>query len=136
MCPVCCLQVTLLADDQSPVLAVAPSVGAEKYHCLPPFETLVTTHRSPDMNAAVPSPKPLTVPPPPPEAAMTVQRLPGIHQLFQATTTSGSTATGTGNSLSPTAQAEAAMSYMVNLLQLLIYFTRKLLYMLNITEPT
>jgi len=117
-------------EDQSAVLAVATSVSSEKYHCLPPFETLVTAHRSPDMNAAIPSPKsaapPLTVavgvpsypPARAPEAAMTVDRLPGIHQLFQAsTTTSGNMATArtSGNSLSLTAHAEAAMSYMVNL---------------------
>ena len=116
-------QVPLVPDEQTAVVAAA-TAGAEKYS-LPPFETLVTSHRSPEMTSpstatdkqpatvgvGVPSTVGVGVP-----SSMvgispeTMVRLPGIHQLFQ--TTSGSqpiAGTGTGNSL--TAVNEGAVRY-------------------------
>lgn len=110
---------------EQPTLGAGVTVGAEKY-CLPPFETLVTSHRSPEMTAASPStttdkrPTPSTtvgvgvpssvsagVPSSTGSVGGVSVRLPGIHQLFQ--TTSGQPVTGTGNSLS--AVNDEAMRY-------------------------
>jgi len=111
---------------------VVATVGAEKYS-LPPFETLVTSHRSPEVAASSPSattdkhPKPSTtvgigipssvsvcVPSSTASVGVSV-RLPGIHQLFQ--TTSGQPITGTGNSSS--AVNDEAMRYTWSQYQLL-----------------
>jgi len=108
-------QASLVAEETT-LAAGVTTVGAEKYS-LPPFETLVTSHRSPEMTAASPSSTTNKRPTPSTTVAVGVPssvsvgvpsstvsvggvavRLPGIHQLFQ--TTSGQPVTGTGNSLS------------------------------------
>lgn len=86
-------EVPLVPDETTAALLAA----AEKYS-LPPFETLVPSHRSPEMATRSPSttatdkhptigvPSPVGVP----SSAVSVSpetmvRLPGIHQLFQTT---------------------------------------------------
>ena len=121
-------QVPLVAGAQT-LAGATMSAVAEKYS-LPPFETLVTSHRSPDM--AAPSPATTTDKRPMQQSTAlavgvpssvsvgvpsstvgtsvspeTIVRLPGIHQLFQ--TTSGQPVAGTGNCLS--AVNDEAMRY-------------------------
>ena len=124
--------------DETPLVAepttqgVGTTVGAEKYS-LPPFETLVTSHRSPEMTASSPSATTDKHPTPSTTVAMGVPssvsagvpsttvsvgvsvRLPGIHQLFQ--TTSGQPVIGTGNSSSTV--NDEAMRYTWSQYQLL-----------------
>ena len=113
-------QVPLVVSERGGLAAATP---AEKYS-LPPFETLVTAHRSPDTptaHAAAPSPSTNQRPPttsgsaaaaaagslPPQSVAI---RLPGIHQLFQTTSGGGGqpvAVAGTGSGSSSAVEDEA-----------------------------
>lgn len=119
-------QASLVAEETTHGGAGVTSVS-EKYS-LPPFETLVTSHWSPEMPAPSPlnsversstaigtgvSPSAASIGVPstiaPGETAAV--RLPGIHQLFQTTSGQPVLASGTGNSPPPSTVDDDELHY-------------------------